>query len=85
VTEGVADKLLDIKSISIKDQVLDDFNKALAVKDLDKIERTNNLSRGLDLGGLLNNVAHGYNTSIELPDIVPLKIHHRDGLFPRLY
>jgi hypothetical protein len=48
VRERVAEKLLDVKFISTKDQVADGFTKALAVKDLDEFKRNLNLSRGLD-------------------------------------
>jgi hypothetical protein len=48
VIERVAEKLLDVKFISTKDQVADGFTKALAVKDLDEFKRNLNLSRGLD-------------------------------------
>jgi histone deacetylase 1/2 len=48
VRERVADKLLDIRFISTKDQVADGFTKTLGVKDLDEFKRNLNLSRGLD-------------------------------------
>jgi hypothetical protein len=44
----VAEKLLDVKFISTKDQVADGFTKTLGVKDLDEFKRNLNLSRGLD-------------------------------------
>jgi histone deacetylase 1/2 len=48
VRERVAEKLLDVKFISTKDQVADGFTKTLGVKDLDEFKRNLNLSRGLD-------------------------------------
>jgi histone deacetylase 1/2 len=48
VRERVANKLLDIKFISSKDQVADGFTKALPVKQLDEFKRNLNLSKGLD-------------------------------------
>jgi hypothetical protein len=44
VRERVADRLLDIKFISSKDQVEDGFTKALPVKELDEFKRNLNLS-----------------------------------------
>jgi hypothetical protein len=44
VRERVADKKLSVKFISNKDQVADEFTKALAVKDLHEFKRTLNLS-----------------------------------------
>jgi histone deacetylase 1/2 len=46
VRERVADRLLDIKFISSKDQVEDGFTKALPVKELDEFKRNLNLSHG---------------------------------------
>jgi hypothetical protein len=46
VSEHVAGRLLDIKFISSKDQVVDGFTKALPVKDLDEFKRNLNLSHG---------------------------------------
>jgi histone deacetylase 1/2 len=48
VRERVADRLLDIRFISTKDQVADGFTKVLAVNDLAKFRRNLNLSRGSD-------------------------------------
>jgi histone deacetylase 1/2 len=48
VRERVAEKLLDIRFISTKDQVADGFTKTLGVKDLEKFKHNLNLSRGLD-------------------------------------
>jgi hypothetical protein len=46
VRERVADRLLDVKFISSKDQVADGFTKALPVKELDEFKRNLNLSSG---------------------------------------
>jgi hypothetical protein len=46
VRERVANKLLSIKFISNKDQVVDGFTKALAVTDIDEFKRNLNLSQG---------------------------------------
>jgi hypothetical protein len=43
VRERVANKLLDIKFISSKDQVADGFTKTLPVKQLDEFKRNLNL------------------------------------------
>ena len=48
VRERVADKLLDIKFISSKDQIADDFTKVLSVKHLHEFIRNLNLSEGCD-------------------------------------
>jgi hypothetical protein len=46
VRERVADRRLDIKFISSKDQVADGFTKPLPVKELDEFKRNLNLSHG---------------------------------------
>jgi histone deacetylase 1/2 len=48
VCERVANKMLDIKFISTKDQVADGFTKALAIKDFTEFKRNLNLSTGCD-------------------------------------
>jgi hypothetical protein len=48
VRERVADKLLDIRFISSKDQLADVFTKALPVKSLDRFKINPNLTPGLD-------------------------------------
>jgi histone deacetylase 1/2 len=48
VRERAANKMLDIRFISSKDQVADGFTKALAVKDLIEFRRNLNLSAGCD-------------------------------------
>jgi hypothetical protein len=48
VRERVAERLLDVKFISTKDQVADGFTKTLGEKDLNKFKRNLNLSRDLD-------------------------------------
>jgi hypothetical protein len=48
VRERVANKLLDIKFISTKDQVADGFTKALPVKDFNEFKRNLNLCTGCD-------------------------------------
>ena len=48
VRERVANKLLDIKFTSTKDQVADGFTKVLPVKNLNKFRRNLNLSEGCD-------------------------------------
>ena len=48
VRERVADKLLDVRFISSKDQLADGFTKALPVKLLDAFKSNLNLSQGLD-------------------------------------
>jgi hypothetical protein len=47
IYERVANKLLDIRFISSKDQVIDGFTKTLPVKILDEIKNNLNLSPGL--------------------------------------
>jgi hypothetical protein len=46
VRERVANRLLDIKFISSKDQVAYGFTKTLPVKELDEFKRNLNLSHG---------------------------------------
>jgi hypothetical protein len=46
VRERVADKLLDIKFISSKDQILDGFTKVLHVTNLNEFRRNLNLYGG---------------------------------------
>jgi histone deacetylase 1/2 len=46
VRERVADRRLDIKFISSKDQVADGFTKPLPVKEFDEFKRNLNLSHG---------------------------------------
>jgi hypothetical protein len=46
VHERVANKLLSIKFLSNKDQIVDRFTKALAVKDLNEFKRNLNISQG---------------------------------------
>jgi hypothetical protein len=46
--ERVANKQLSIKFISKKDQVVDGFTNALAIKDLTEFKRNLNLSQGCD-------------------------------------
>jgi hypothetical protein len=48
VRERVANKRLDVKFISNKDQVADGFTKALPVKKLSEFKRNLNLFKGLD-------------------------------------
>jgi hypothetical protein len=48
IRQRVANKLLDIKFILSKDQVVDGFTKALSVKNLVAFKRNRNLSPGLD-------------------------------------
>ena len=48
VRERVADKLLDIRFISSKDQPTDGFTKALPVKSLDRFKSNLNITPGLD-------------------------------------
>jgi hypothetical protein len=48
VRERVAEKRLDVRFISTKDQVADGFTKPLGVKNLAKFKCNLNLSRGLD-------------------------------------
>jgi hypothetical protein len=48
VRQCVANKLLDIRFISSKDQITDGFTKALPVKNLDALWRNLNLSPGSD-------------------------------------
>jgi histone deacetylase 1/2 len=48
VRERVAERLLDIKFISTKDQVADGSTKTLGEKDRDKFKCHLNLTRGLD-------------------------------------
>lgn len=48
VRERVAHNRLDIKFISTKDQIADEFTKTLPVKSLDEFKRNINLSRALD-------------------------------------
>jgi hypothetical protein len=46
VRQRVADKVLDIKFISSKDQVAHGFTKDLPVRSLDEFKRNLNLSKG---------------------------------------
>jgi histone deacetylase 1/2 len=48
VRERVANKQLDIRFISTKDQLTDGFTKALPVKHLEAFKSNLNLSPGLD-------------------------------------
>jgi hypothetical protein len=48
VREHVVNKLLDITFISSKDQVVDEFTKALHVKSLDEFRNNLNISPSLD-------------------------------------
>jgi hypothetical protein len=48
VRERVAERLLDIKFISTKDQVADGFTKTLGENNLDKFKGNPNLTPGLD-------------------------------------
>jgi histone deacetylase 1/2 len=48
VRERVANKMLDVRFISSKDQLADGFTKALPVKLLDAFRTNLNLTQGLD-------------------------------------
>jgi hypothetical protein len=48
VRERVANKLLDVRFISSKDQIADGFTKVLCSKKLDEFKRNLNLFSGLD-------------------------------------
>jgi hypothetical protein len=80
VRQRVANKLLDIKFISSKDQTADGFTKALPVKNLDAFRRNLNLSLGSNQGGVLNNIITYYIVWSSTPPIyIRLCIGHRRG------